>query len=120
MKALYEGKRREMRKSWKEMYEDAIRARRDDKAGIAALEARCRDYRDALEEIASYRGPDSGIDITARHMRDAAREAIGYETETACEHEWRTTFGSTPLGSVAFCTKCIIQHPDDMEPSNES
>ena len=49
---------------------------------VAALEARCRDSLDALEEIASYRGPDSGMDIIARHMRDAAREAIGYETET--------------------------------------
>lgn len=40
------------------------------------------DLRTALREIASHVGDDSQLDINAKNMRDAAREALGSELET--------------------------------------
>lgn len=46
-------------------------------AGAAEAGDYMRAFESALREIASYQGPDSALDINAKHMRDAAREALG-------------------------------------------
>lgn len=50
-------------------------------------ESKSKRFEAALREIASYQGRDEDMDINAKHMRDAAREALGSELETICESD---------------------------------
>lgn len=48
---------------------------------------RCDELEAVVREIASYEGPDHLLDINAKNMRDAAREALGPTSETSAQRE---------------------------------
>jgi BMFP domain-containing protein YqiC len=50
-----------------------------------ALKDRIAQLEAALQEIASYEGPDHLLDINAKNMRDTAREALGLTAENSSE-----------------------------------
>jgi hypothetical protein len=68
-----------MSKSWQLMYEDAIRARRDDKARIAALEAALREIADFAEQ---FIGDDEDGDERMYKVHQIADSAIPFTPET--------------------------------------
>ena len=104
-----------MSKSWKEMYEDAIRARRDDMARMAAIEAKCCELQGKYDqaaviiaEIVALVPLSETIEVakTGKTLVDWLKSKLT-PPETACEHHWMP---ATQAGSLAIigrgCSKC--------------